>query len=157
MKKIVAGVDGSKGSEQALHLAVALAKHNGGTVQAVTAWHIATLAYGGPGITLPVDVSAFEENAEETSRKAVDRVAAEAEGVRIERLVHEGPAARVLLDAAREADLLVVGSRGLGGFTGLLLGSVSQQCAQHASCPVLIAPDSERASEVDRDEAEAGS
>jgi nucleotide-binding universal stress UspA family protein len=56
----------------------------------------------------------------------------------IERIVAEGSAARVLIDAVGEADLLVVGSRGHGGFTNLLLGSVSQQCAQHAPCPVVI-------------------
>ena len=56
------------------------------------------------------------------------------------RLLGEGPAAEVLLRAAERADLLVVGSRGRGGFAGLLLGSVSQQCAQHAPCPVVIVP-----------------
>jgi nucleotide-binding universal stress UspA family protein len=53
-------------------------------------------------------------------------------------VVREGQPARVLLDEARDADLLVVGSRGLGGFRGLLLGSVSQQCAHHAACPLVI-------------------
>jgi nucleotide-binding universal stress UspA family protein len=56
------------------------------------------------------------------------------------RILGEGPAAEVLLRAAERADLLVVGSRGRGGFAGLLLGSVSQQCAQHAPCPVVIVP-----------------
>ena len=50
----------------------------------------------------------------------------------------EGQAARVLVEAARGAELLVVGSRGLGGFRSLLLGSVGQQCAHHALCPVVI-------------------
>jgi nucleotide-binding universal stress UspA family protein len=59
-------------------------------------------------------------------------------GVAIERRVAEGAPAAVLVDESRRADLLVVGSRGHGGFTGLLLGSVSQQCAHHASCPVVI-------------------
>jgi nucleotide-binding universal stress UspA family protein len=52
--------------------------------------------------------------------------------------VVEGGAARVLLDAGEQADLMVVGSRGHGGFTGLLLGSVSSACAEHATCPVLV-------------------
>ena len=54
--------------------------------------------------------------------------------------MREGSAARVLIEEARNADLLVVGSRDLGGFKGLLLGSVSQACAHHAPCPLLIVP-----------------
>ena len=62
----------------------------------------------------------------------------------IERVVVEGSAAQALIDAVGEADVLVVGSRGHGGFTNLLLGSVSQQCAQHAPCPVVIVRGNER-------------
>ena len=58
----------------------------------------------------------------------------------VERRVVEGAAASVLVDESRDAELLVVGSRGHGGFAGLLLGSVSQQCAHHATCPVVIIP-----------------
>ena len=53
-------------------------------------------------------------------------------------LVAEGNPARALLDAAESADLLVVGSRGHGGFTGVLVGSVSQQCVHHATCPIVV-------------------
>ena len=59
--------------------------------------------------------------------------------------VFQGPAGSVLLDAAADADLLVVGSRGHGGFAGLLLGSVSLQCVTHAACPVVVVPHPERA------------
>jgi nucleotide-binding universal stress UspA family protein len=65
-------------------------------------------------------------------------VADEGDSIDVERDVVEGPAASVLVRAAEGAELLVVGSRGHGGFAGLLLGSVSQQCAHHASCPVVI-------------------
>jgi nucleotide-binding universal stress UspA family protein len=58
--------------------------------------------------------------------------------VNVERRVVEGAPAAVLVDESRDADLLVVGSRGRGGFAQLLLGSVSQQCAHHANCPVVI-------------------
>jgi nucleotide-binding universal stress UspA family protein len=65
-------------------------------------------------------------------------VRAEAPDAEVQTKVVEGPAARVLLGEAADADLLVVGSRGLGGFRELVLGSVSQQCAHHARCPVVI-------------------
>jgi nucleotide-binding universal stress UspA family protein len=61
-----------------------------------------------------------------------------AEGVEIDRVVRQGQPAAILVEEAANADLLVAGSGGLGGFRGLLLGSVSQQCAEHASCPVVI-------------------
>ena len=59
-------------------------------------------------------------------------------GVAVTTLVAEGTAAQALLEAAETADLLVVGSRGHGGFKGLLVGSVSQQCVSHASVPVVV-------------------
>ena len=62
------------------------------------------------------------------------------EGLAVERRIVAGTAAPVLLDQAKDADLLVVGSRGHGGFAGLLLGSVSQQCAHHSTCPVVVVP-----------------
>jgi nucleotide-binding universal stress UspA family protein len=58
--------------------------------------------------------------------------------VKVERVVNFDQPSKVLIDEARSADLLVVGSRGRGGFAGLILGSVSHQCATHASCPVVI-------------------
>ena len=66
--------------------------------------------------------------------------AVDTSGIEVERLVEARNAADALIDAARDADLLVVGTRGHGGFKGLLLGSVSQQAAHHASCPVVIIP-----------------
>lgn len=65
-------------------------------------------------------------------------VGQETKGVEIERLVIQGAAAAILVSAVGPRDLLVVGSRGHGGFVGLLLGSVSQQCVQHAPCPVVV-------------------
>jgi len=64
----------------------------------------------------------------------------EADGTAIETRLVEGAAASVLADEAADADLLVVGSRGFGGFRELLLGSVGRQCAEHAPCPVLVVP-----------------
>jgi len=62
-------------------------------------------------------------------------------GVAVARLVEEGPPAEVLLRVAKEADLLVVGSRGRGGLRSALIGSVSLHCIQHAHCPVLVLPE----------------
>jgi nucleotide-binding universal stress UspA family protein len=76
--------------------------------------------------------------AEKFLKETVAEVVGEGSDVAIEEVTTEGPAAEVLVDAAEGADLLVVGSRGHGGFAGVMLGSVSQQCAQHASCPVVI-------------------
>jgi nucleotide-binding universal stress UspA family protein len=76
--------------------------------------------------------------AEDPLERAIAEIARDADGVEIESKVVEGGAAEVLVEAVGGDDLLVVGSRGHGGFAGLLLGSVSQQCAQHAPCPVVI-------------------
>ena len=79
-----------------------------------------------------------QRRAERTLREAVERVRSAHPSAEVETTVVEGPPARVLVDMSADADLLVVGSRGLGGFSGLLLGSVSQQCVHHAHCPVTV-------------------
>ena len=93
------------------------------------------LTYIAPEI---LDRRVIEEAADKTLGEAVAEVAGENPLAYVERVVTEGPAAQALVEAAEDADLLVVGSRGHGGFTGLLLGSVSQQCAHHAPCAVVI-------------------
>lgn len=137
MNTIVVGVDGSSGAEEALHFALGEARLRGATLRVVTAWHIPPIAYSG-GFTAPFDGHEFEQNAEATGQKALAGLEDEAAGVAVVRVAKEGQAAHVLIEEAKDADLLVVGSRGHGGFAGLLLGSVSQQCAHHASCPVVI-------------------
>jgi nucleotide-binding universal stress UspA family protein len=84
------------------------------------------------------DPKVISDGASEQLDKAITEVVGDATDVRVERKTVEGMAAQVLVEEADGADLLVVGSRGHGGFAGLLLGSVSQQCAQHAACPVVI-------------------
>jgi nucleotide-binding universal stress UspA family protein len=76
--------------------------------------------------------------AEKTLTQAIDQVAQPGCAVTIERRVAEGYAPSVLVDASAHADLLAVGSRGHGTFTDALIGSVSQNCAHHAKCPVVI-------------------
>jgi nucleotide-binding universal stress UspA family protein len=136
METIVVGVDGSEASVRALRWAVEEARLRGARVRAVHAWsypHVSTYHEAARALRAPV-----AEEAEASLERALREGAGEAEGVEIEQLVVEGPAAAVLVEASSDASLLVVGSRGLGGFSGLLLGSVSHQAASHASCAVVI-------------------
>lgn len=141
MERIVVGVDGSAASRAALRWAVREALLRDASVDAVTAWHYpyaATAEGFGRGIPL----SAWPEpevGARQTLDDAVQAIAGEFERLPIiERVVVLDGAAHALLENAKGADLLVVGSRGHGGFVGLLLGSVSSHCAAHAPCPVAI-------------------
>ncbi len=139
MSTIVVGVDGSTGARTALDFALREARLRDADVRLVAAWQIPAVAYaGGFG---PGDAELYrelEQDARENAARALE--SADAEGIEITTVVREGNASHVLLEEASDADLLVVGSRGLGGFRGLLLGSVSQQCAHHASCPVVVVP-----------------
>lgn len=137
MGTVVVGVDGSSGSRQALRFAVEEARLRGARLRAVTAWHIPPLAYSG-GYVPPFDPKEFEQSATAIGEKALAEVETDTVGLDVEHVAAQGQAAQVLLDEAEGAELLVVGSRGHGGFTGLLLGSVGQQCAHHARCPVVI-------------------
>jgi nucleotide-binding universal stress UspA family protein len=138
MGTIVAGIDGSKGSIEALRFACGEAHLRGSRVRAVWAWHVPPLAYEDVFTTTTLSRQAFADDAnaglQETLERAGDL------GVEVEAVVREGSAVSVLVAEAEKAELLVVGSRGHGGFRGLLLGSVSQGCAQHARCPTIIVP-----------------
>jgi nucleotide-binding universal stress UspA family protein len=142
MSSIVVGVDGSPASIEALKFALAEARARGGEVKAVNVWHVPAIVYEGAWTAAPVDLNVYPKIADATIRTALEKAAAEATGVTVIPIVRKGHAADVLCEIAADADLLVVGSRGLGGFRGLLLGSVSQQCAHHAPCPVVIIPHS---------------
>jgi len=137
MSTIVVGIDGSEGSERALHFALGEARVRGAGLKLVAVWHIPTAVYTGPAV-VPIAPAEFAESARLALEHARETVSDK--GVRVEGVLSEGHPADVLTAAAGPEDLLVVGSRGLGGFGGLLLGSVSQQCAQHAKCPVVIVP-----------------
>lgn len=133
--RIVVGVDGSESSKAALRWAIRQAKLSGAAVDAVTAWHIPQ----GYGLApAPDDVFDFDSNAKAILTEALAEVSALAPEVTVRPQVAEGHAADVLLRTARGADLLVIGSRGHGGFTAALLGSVSLYCVAHAPCPVLV-------------------
>lgn len=133
---VVVGVDGSPSSSKALALAATEARWRRARLRVVAAWSFPLYA---AGTYVPAD--AYADVPDELAT-AVDAQVADVLGpspeVEVERLVAEGPAAAVILEAAKDADLVVVGSRGRGGFAGLLLGSVSSQVVHHAHCPVLV-------------------
>lgn len=138
MERIVVGVDGSAPSVAALRWALAEARTHGAVLEAVTTWEMPFAAAGEAGLY----VGTWNEDLGAEAGRRLDEVidALDAGGVEVRRVVEYGAAAQVLLDRAAGADLLVVGARGRGGFAGLLLGSVSQQCATHAVCPTVVVP-----------------
>ena len=141
MSSIVVGVDGSDAAQAAVRFALQEASLRGAQVRAVAVWHVPVAVYEGAYAT--PDTGLLGELADETGdalARAVEAAADVAPDVKVEMIVREGAPAAVLLEEAADADLLVLGSRGLGGFRGLLLGSVGQQCTHHAPCPVVIVP-----------------
>lgn len=139
MGRIVVGVDGSEGADAALAWAIGEARLRGARLEVV---HSFTYPIMGDLPTVADADALFVQEAEAILERTVAR--SEVGDVEFDARVVRGSAAAVLLDAARDADLLVVGSRGRGGFAGLVLGSVSQQCAQHAPCPIVIVPSPRR-------------
>jgi nucleotide-binding universal stress UspA family protein len=139
-RRIVVGVDGSHGSTAALRWALTQAQLTGATVEAVAAWQSpALIGYSYGWVPLPYEGESIATAAENVLAETVAKLAGAPD--RITTTVAEGPSAQVLLKAAAGADLLVVGSRGHGAFAGMLLGSVSQHCVQHARCAVVVVPD----------------
>jgi len=137
--RIVVGIDGSDPSKAALAWAIRQARLTGVPIEAVTAWEY-PLTYGYPMQLAPA--TTYEELAGQVLADVVGEADRRAEDIKITRSVTEGNAAQVLLDASDGADLLVVGSRGHGGFVEALLGSVGQHCVHHATCPVVVIRDS---------------
>ncbi|MEA9984865.1 universal stress protein [Subtercola sp. RTI3] len=129
---IVVGVDGSRSSVAALAFAKEYAERRHGRLRAVSVWSY-PISYN----PLPVTWSP-EKDAEFQLRMASKEVFGHVLPDWYEQTVREGSAARNLLDESRTADALIVGSRGHGGFAGLLLGSVSAQCAAHSHCPAIV-------------------
>jgi nucleotide-binding universal stress UspA family protein len=153
MGTIVVGVDESAGSDTALRWAVAEARLRESKVRVVHVYQppqpVTEAAIGAPaGMGVPVVAESADELRQAAEAEAT-RLIEEALGrtgsdslhdLEIERAVLAGPTAQTLIESAQGAELLVVGSRGRGGFLGLLLGSVSQQCAHHPPCPLVILP-----------------
>ncbi len=133
--RIVVGVDGSEESKQALRWAAEQARGTGSTLEAVTVWQV-PLGFGWPAV-FPEDYDPAGD-AKKLLDAVVDEVLGADPDIPVERIVEEGQPASTLLRHSKGARELVVGSRGRGGFTGMLLGSTSHSCVQHASCPVVV-------------------
>jgi nucleotide-binding universal stress UspA family protein len=141
MGVIVVGVDQSAGAKAALRFALDEARLRRATLRVVHTWQFGYIGATGLEGWLPAaggELADFRRGAEAALDETLMEAGADSEGLTIERRVEQGAAAAVLVEESQDADLLVVGSRGHGGFAQLLLGSVSQQCAQHAFCPVTI-------------------
>ena len=141
MKELVVGLDGSPDSRRALRWAAALAERAAIPLRAVEAWSYPPLTVV-PGWSEVVSHSEMDERTVDEIRGVVATELGDVPGfVSAEAL--RGPAARAILRTVGPDSVLVLGSRGRGGFAGLLLGSVSRECIEHAPCPVVIARDDE--------------
>jgi nucleotide-binding universal stress UspA family protein len=135
--RIVVGVDGSEGSKNALRWAARLAAATGARIDAVTAWELTSL-YGWSALSAVPALYSPQPEIEKSLNETVDEVFGANRPIDMRVRAFEGPAVKTLLAVSKGAVMLVVGSRGRGGFAGLLLGSVSAKVAEHASCPVLV-------------------
>jgi nucleotide-binding universal stress UspA family protein len=131
--RIVVGVDGSEASVTALRRGIRMANALNASVEAITTWRLMT-AYAA--------VSEFGYTPEEDATSILSGAVKSAFGTKVPQWFTgktiEGNADQVLIEQSMGAEMLVVGSRGHGGLAGVLLGSVSAECAEHAHCPVLI-------------------
>lgn len=139
-RRIVVGVEGSGGAKAALRWALQEAAYRNASVEVVTAYSNTYVPASPDFNYVPLDPVDLEAEVAKMQSAVVDEVLAEVGdvGVEVKRVVVRGRPADSLIAAAEGADMLVVGSRGRGGFRGLLLGSVSQQIAHHGDCPVVI-------------------
>ena len=145
MGRIVVGTDGSRSACAAVAWAAREAALRGVELDVIHAWTPGLAAYPSPWYT-PSDVgveASFEASQTVAGRiceAAREQAMAAAPGVDAHCRAIEGGSTQVLLEQSADADLLVVGARGHGGFIGLVLGSVSDQCARHAHIPVVVVP-----------------
>lgn len=145
MSRIVVGIDGSRDGQRALEWAVKEAAIRRSPLTVVNVFS-AVVTYWGGAASLPQD-PAVADKARDEAREATEKALALAGDERPTSVTVEavsGLAAEVLISASEDADMIVVGSRGTGGFARLLLGSVSGQLAHHAHCPIVIIPGEER-------------
>jgi nucleotide-binding universal stress UspA family protein len=142
MSGITVGIDGSAHSAYALEWAVKEAAIRHAPITVLTVHTVPMSPWSGNPYTLPQDADdqeKAEQAAEEMTLKATSQLGTDKPASVTVRAVSGFPA-QVLIEASRTADLLVVGSRGAGGFARLMIGSVSSQVVHHAHCPVVVIP-----------------
>jgi nucleotide-binding universal stress UspA family protein len=139
VRRVVVGIDGSDTAGHALDWALEAGRLHQASVDAVHAWELPSIV-GEPRLGVPFDRRSWEAAARRTLDEAVEAVDTRGLPAPLTRTLAYGNASAALLEAAGHADLVVVGSRGLGGFKGLVLGSVSHHLAHHATCPVVVLP-----------------
>jgi len=132
--RVVVGVDGSPSSVEALRWVLRYATAMNRDVVMITAWDV-PMSMGYPTVFDGVD---WAGEARTVADKALADTADLRSGVDVTADVVHGHPANVLVDASKDAELLVVGSRGHGTAVGMLLGSVSQHCVHRAGCPVVV-------------------
>jgi nucleotide-binding universal stress UspA family protein len=136
--RIVVGVDGSPSSIGALRRGARIASALDVPLEAVTAWHYPDLYGGYMGETFIPDPSMLAANAQAMLDETISAAFGDSPPIGFGRSVREGRAAETLIAESAGAEMLIVGSRGHGGFASLLLGSVSRACTEHATCPVMV-------------------
>jgi nucleotide-binding universal stress UspA family protein len=142
-RRIVVGVDGSSASENALRWAIDEARYRGAKIDAVHAFSYPAIGGLASAAGAGIDWEDLAIGARKLVADAVDRARRSCPAghdVGIRPMAVAGAATEILLDAAKEADLLVLGTRGHGGLSGLLLGSVSNYCSHHSLCPLVLVP-----------------
>lgn len=138
MRRILVGVDGSAPSARALEWAIHYARMSGGTVEVVHAWNDPYIGMYPTATSMRYDANILARASNSLLEAAIAKC--DISGVDVSYASVHGSPTRVLLERAKGAELVVIGTRGRGGFAGLLLGSVSNQLTQHGPCPVLVVP-----------------
>ncbi|MFM8867532.1 MAG: universal stress protein [Ilumatobacteraceae bacterium] len=137
--KVVVGTDGSEASFEAVKWAAHEALAHDAQLEVIHAWTVPAISDPMAMMPIQLPVEEFIKQAETVSEHAL-RVARDAGATDVKGVVARGSAAEHLITASKSALVVVVGTRGRGGFIGLLLGSVAQQVATHAACPVVVVP-----------------
>lgn len=150
-RTVIVGHDGSATAGLALTWALDYATHCGARVRVIRGWSMSTAprpASMTRGFVPPLEE--FEDAVLQSLHADVDAVVAvHGAGVEVSCEAFRGAPSNGLIEASGDADLVVVGARGLGGFKGLALGSVSEQCVRHAGCPVVVIRN-EHSADIDR-------